>query len=64
MASIASLNWCRLAKLRGASRSISKLYFSTDVRKTERFFDRMKKFVLGEGAPPEESEETEDRLVS
>lgn len=64
---MASLNWCRLAKLRaikGVSRSVSKLFLSTDVTRTERLVDRVKKFVFGEGAPPDESEETLDRFVS
>ena len=63
MASIACLNCGRLAKLKGVSQSVSKLYFSTDVIRRERFVDRVKKFVFGEGAPPEESEENLDRLV-
>lgn len=63
MASIGSLNWCRLARLKGVLKSVPRLHFSTDVTKTERLVDRVKKFVFGEGAPPE-SEETTDRFVS
>jgi len=60
MASVASLKWLRLAKLKGVSRSVCRLHFSTDVTKRERFVDKMKKFVFGEGAPPEQNEEAAD----
>lgn len=64
MASVASLKWLRLAKLKGVSRSVCRLHFSTDVTKRERFVDKMKKFVFGEGAPPEQNEEAVDRSDS
>lgn len=60
MASVTSTMLWRLATLKRVTQPVLKLYLSTDVRKTERIFDRMKKFVLGEGAPQEESEETMD----
>ena len=62
MASITRSSWCRLAKLRGVSRTVSKLYISTDVTKKDRVIDRVKKFVFGEGPPPEE-DETPERLA-
>ena len=61
MASVTSTMLWRLATLKRVTQPVLKLYLSTDVRKTERIFDRMKKFVLGEGAPQEESRETMDR---
>lgn len=48
---------CRLTKLRGVSRTVYKIYLSTDVTKKDRILDRVKKFVFGEG-PPEEEDET------
>lgn len=59
---VAARSWCRFAKLKGVSRTVGKLYISTDVTKTDRLIDRVKKFVFGEGAPPEE-QETVERLV-
>lgn len=50
----------RLTKLRGVSRTVYKIYLSTDVTKKDRILDRVKKFVLGEG-PPEEEDETPER---
>ncbi|XP_068750385.1 uncharacterized protein [Montipora capricornis] len=50
----------RKVNLRGVSPSILKLFFSTNVIRRDHFVDRVKKFVFGEGAPPEEIEETMD----
>ena len=61
MASVTFTRLWRLATLKRVTLPVLKLCLSTDVRKTERIFDRMKKFVLGEGAPQEESGETMDR---
>ena len=61
MASVSSTRLWRLATLKRVTQPVLKLYLSTNVRKTEHIFDRMKKFVLGEGAPKEESDETMDR---
>lgn len=49
----------RLTRLRGVSRTLCKLYISTDVTKKDRILDRVKKFVFGEGPPPEEDETPE-----
>lgn len=59
---LAARSWCRFAKIKRVSRTVGKLYISTDVPKTDRLIDRVKKFVFGEGAPPEEKERVE-RLV-
>ncbi|KAJ7333813.1 54S ribosomal protein L50, mitochondrial [Desmophyllum pertusum] len=50
---MACVSWCRFAKLKGVSRTVGKLYISTDVAKTDRLIERVKKFVFGEGAPPD-----------
>ncbi|KAL9981026.1 hypothetical protein ACROYT_G009680 [Oculina patagonica] len=52
-------SWCRFSKLKGVSRTVGKLYISTDVAKTDRLIDRVKKYVFGEGTPPEEKETVE-----
>jgi len=39
------------------------LYFSTDLTKTDRLIERVKRFVFGEKAPPEEKE-TVERFVN
>ena len=53
----------RLGSLNRTSKSLSRLYFSTDVIRKDRYIDRVKKFVFGEGAPPEKLEETSDRFA-
>ena len=60
MASILRGSCGRLTKLRGVSRTVYKIYISTDVTKKDRILDRVKKFVFGEG-PPEEEDETPER---
>lgn len=50
----------RLGSLNRTSKSLSRLYFSTDVIRKDRYIDRVKKFVFGEGAPPEKLEDTSD----
>ena len=44
---------CRFAKIKRVSRTVGKLYISTDVPKEDQLIDRVKKFVFGEGAAPE-----------
>jgi len=46
----------------GVSRTVGRLYFSTDLTKQDRLIERVKRFVFGEKAPPEEKE-TEERFV-
>lgn len=61
---MACVGWCRFAKLKGVSRTVGKLYISTDVAKTDRLIERVKKFVFGEGAPPDRDiKETVERFV-
>lgn len=59
MASMVRGSCGRLTRLRGVSRTLCKLYISTDVTKKDRILDRVKKFVFGEGPPPEEDETPE-----
>ena len=59
---VVARSWCRFAKMKEVSRALGKFHMSTSVTKRDRLIDRMKKFVLGEGAPPEEKE-TVERLV-
>lgn len=56
-------SWCGFAKLKGVSRTVGRLYFSTDLTKTDRLIERVKRFVFGEKAPPEEKE-TVERFVN
>lgn len=53
----------RLGSLNRTSKSLSRLYSSTDVIRKDRYIDRVKKFVFGEGVPPEKLEETSDRFA-
>lgn len=55
--------WCPFAKFKAVSRTVGRLYFSTDLRKTDHLIDRVKRFVFGEKAPPEEKE-TVERFVN
>jgi len=54
---------CGFAKFKGVSRTVGRLYFSTDLTKTDRLIERVKRFVFGEKAPPEEKG-TEERFVN
>lgn len=56
-------SWCGFAKFEGVSRTVGRLYFSTDLTKTDRLIERVKRFVFGEKAPPEEKE-TVERFVN
>ena len=56
-------SWCGFAKFRGASRTVGRFYFTTDVTETDRLIDRVKRFVFGEKAVPEEKE-TVERFVN
>ena len=56
-------SWCGFAKLKGVSWTAGRLYFSTDLIKTDRLIDKVKRFVFGEKAPPEEKE-TVERFVN
>ena len=56
-------SWCGFAKFKVVSRTFGRLYFTTDLTKTDRLIDRVKRFVFGEKPPPEEKE-TVDRFVN
>lgn len=49
-------SWCGFAKFKVVSRTVGRLYFTTDLTKTDRLIDRVKRFVFGEKPPPEEKE--------
>ena len=60
---MAGIPLCGFAKFKGLSRTFGRLYFTTDLTKKERLIYRVKSFVFGEKAPPEEKE-TVDRFVN